>query len=61
MPGRPSKRTSEAKTNVLRIRMSPDNRRLLERAAALCGLDTSAWARSELIALARTMVRKKQG
>ena len=57
---RPKKPTAEAKSYMLRIRMTEAERQLLEEAARAKSLDTSAWARSELVALARKVIAKNQ-
>jgi uncharacterized protein (DUF1778 family) len=56
MAGRAKKPLSQAKTYTLRIRMTQSQRALLEEAARLRGLETSTWARSELIALANEVL-----
>ena len=50
---------SEAKTYMLRIRMTEADRALMEEAAKAKSLETSTWARSELVALAKKMLSKK--
>lgn len=52
MAGRPKGPTGNARDNVLRIRLTDEERQLLDEAASAVTLDTSTWARSELIALA---------
>jgi uncharacterized protein (DUF1778 family) len=42
---------------MLRIRMTEEDRALLERAAKEKSLETSSWARSELVALAKRLLR----
>ena len=44
---------------MLRIRMSQEDRRLLDEAARLKSLQLSSWARSELVALARKLLERK--
>jgi uncharacterized protein (DUF1778 family) len=44
---------------MLRIRMTEDERKLLEEAAKSKSLETSTWARSELVSLARKLLRGK--
>jgi uncharacterized protein (DUF1778 family) len=56
---RPNKPKTEAKTYMLRIRMTEDERLLLEQAAKTKSLETSTWARSELVSLARKLTGKK--
>jgi hypothetical protein len=55
MAGRPKKQTSDARGNVLRIRLSEEERKALDEAAQGKTLDTSTWARAELLALARAV------
>ncbi len=50
---RKKKPVGEARENVLRIRLTEEERALLDRAAETRTLETSTWARSELIALAK--------
>jgi hypothetical protein len=51
--GRPKKQISDARENVLRIRLSDAERKALDAAAGLKTLDTSTWARMELLQLAK--------
>lgn len=53
MAGRPKKPESEVKTYMLRIRMTEEERALLDAVAQAKSLQLSSWARSELLALAR--------
>jgi uncharacterized protein (DUF1778 family) len=57
---RPKKQTDEVRTNILRIRLTADERRVLDEAARARSLDTSAWARSALLELSRRMLKKKK-
>ena len=59
MAGRPKKAEAEARGNVLRIRLTETERQALAGAARAKGLETSSWARSELIALARKLLGNK--
>jgi hypothetical protein len=59
MAGRHKKPESEAKSYMLRIRMTEAERKLLEAAAKSRSLETSTWARSELVALARRLLKPK--
>ncbi len=59
MAGRPKKPEGDAKAYMLRIRMTEEDRKLLEAAAKLKSLELSTWARSELVALARKSPGKK--
>jgi uncharacterized protein (DUF1778 family) len=56
MAGRTKKPESEAKTYMLRIRMTEAERALLENAARARALETSTWARSELVSLAKKLL-----
>jgi hypothetical protein len=57
MAGRPKKQADEKRANFLRIRLTQNERDEIDGAAKRKGLDTSSWARSELLALARRMSR----
>jgi uncharacterized protein (DUF1778 family) len=57
MAGRHKKPDAEAKTYMLRIRMTEEERSLLEQAAKAKSLETSTWARSELVALAKKIIK----
>lgn len=59
MAGRHKKPDAEAKSYMLRIRMTEADRVLLEEAARSRSLETSTWARSELVALARKLIGRK--
>jgi uncharacterized protein (DUF1778 family) len=59
MAGRRKKPEGESKTYMLRIRMTEAERALLEEAAKVKSLETSTWARSELVALARKLIAKR--
>lgn len=61
MAGRHKKPKSDAKSYMLRIRMTEEDRALLEEAAKAKSLETSTWARSELVALARKLLGRKAG
>jgi len=56
---RPKKPPGEVRENVLRIRLTDDERELIDAAARAKSLDSSAWARSELLALARGLAGRK--
>ena len=58
MAGRPKKPSAESKSYMLRIRMTEAERAMLERTAKSKSLDTSTWARSELLALAKKIMGK---
>lgn len=50
---RKKKLETQARENVLRIRLTEEERAMLDQVAEAKTLDTSTWARSELIALAK--------
>jgi len=53
MRGRPPKPKAERRTNVLRILLTEQDRRTLDKAAKTKGMDTSTWARMVLLEAAR--------
>jgi uncharacterized protein (DUF1778 family) len=57
--GRPRKTPGEAMTYMLRVRMTVEERDLLERAAKAKSLQLSSWVRSEMVALARKVLAKQ--
>ena len=59
MRGRPKKPSGETKENVLRVRLTTEERKTLDNAAKAKSLETSTWARSELMLLAKTLLGKK--
>jgi hypothetical protein len=59
MAGRPKKPEAEKRTNTLRIRLAEAERERLDKAAEEKGLETSTWARSELLALAKRLLGGK--
>jgi uncharacterized protein (DUF1778 family) len=59
MPGRPKKSKPDSKTYMLRIRMTEEDRELIDAAAKTKSLESSTWARSELVGLARKILAKK--
>jgi uncharacterized protein (DUF1778 family) len=59
MKGRPKKPEGEAKTYMLRVRMSAEERDLLDAAARAKSLQLSSWVRSEMLALARRVLNGK--
>jgi hypothetical protein len=56
---RPPKAKGEARGNVLRVRLTEAERQALDEAAKSKGLETSTWARSELVARARQLLGGK--
>ncbi len=56
MVGRPKKSESDTLSYMLRVRMSEEDRELLERAAKFKSLQLSTWARTELVSLARKLL-----
>ena len=61
MRGRPKKPPGESRKTFFQIRMTEEERDTLKRAAEARSLDASAWARSELLALARKILAKQGG
>jgi uncharacterized protein (DUF1778 family) len=59
MAGRPKKPDDEARDNVLRIRLTTEERKTLDEAAKARGLESSTWARMELLTLAKKLLRAK--
>jgi hypothetical protein len=57
---RPKKPEGEAKKNFLRIRLTDEEREQLDRAAREKNLETSTWARAELLGLARRILRQSE-
>jgi len=53
---RPKKPKSENRENFLRIRLTDAERKVLDEAATARTLDTSTWARGELLQLAKRKV-----
>jgi hypothetical protein len=60
MAGRAKKPLSQVKSYTLRIRLTQAQRTLLEEAAQSRGLETSTWARAELLALAKELLPTKE-
>ena len=60
MAGRKKKPEGESKNYMLRIRMTEEERKLLEEAAKSKSLETSTWARSELVMLAKRIEKKSE-
>jgi uncharacterized protein (DUF1778 family) len=58
MAGKP-KKPEERKSFMLRVRMTQQDRELLEEAAKSKSLELSTWARSELVALAKRVLKEK--
>jgi len=56
---RPRKNDGEVRENILRIRLTDAERALLEEAAKSRSLETSSWARSELLVLAKKMIGQR--
>jgi hypothetical protein len=48
--GRPKKPDAERRSTTLRIRLTRAERTDLDQLANACGMDTSTWAREELLA-----------
>lgn len=56
---RPKKKESEAKSYILQIRMTDAERDTLAYAAKAKNLETSTWARMELLALAKRIIARQ--
>ena len=54
--GRPKKIPGEARDNILRIRLTDEERAVVDEAAQAKSLDSSAWARSLLIEQAKNVL-----
>ena len=59
MKGRPKKDASERRENFLRIRLTDSERAALDEAAQSKSLDTSAWARTLLLDLAKKHLKAR--
>jgi hypothetical protein len=59
MKGRPKKPDTERRDSILQVRLTAAERATLDAAASSKALDTSAWVRSEVLALAARMVGRK--
>lgn len=57
MAGKP-KKPDQVKSFMLRIRMTEAERDLLERAAKERSLGMSSWVRSEIVAMAKRILKK---
>jgi hypothetical protein len=60
MTGRPKKAAQQRRTNLLRIRLSVAKRAALEEAARQQSLETSTWARFELLNRARQLLKQRE-
>jgi len=59
MMGRPKKPKGQQRENVLRVRLTEDERERLDAAATAAALDTSTWARTTLLSVATKGPRQK--
>ncbi|HEX3151425.1 MAG TPA: hypothetical protein VHR66_25325 [Gemmataceae bacterium] len=59
MRGRPKKPDTERRDSILQVRLTAEERAILDAASARKALDTSAWVRSEMLALAAKVIAKK--
>jgi hypothetical protein len=55
---RPPKKPADARTNVLRVRLTQRERQELDQAALSVGLEVSTWARFELLDFAKKLAKK---
>lgn len=51
--GRPKKAPGESRDAILQVRLTGEERKMLDDAARMKSLDTSAWVRTEVLAIAR--------
>lgn len=58
---RPKKAASKVKSTYFRFRLTEDEKKIIDAAALSRSLDSSAWARSELIALAKKLSNVSRG
>jgi uncharacterized protein (DUF1778 family) len=58
MAGKP-KDPAKVKKYMLRVRMTEDERRLVDEAARLKSLETSTWVRVEIVAVARKVLARQ--
>lgn len=56
---RPKKQPGEGRTAILQIRLTADEKELIEAAAHAHSLDVSAWVRMEILARARHTTEPK--
>lgn len=56
--GRPKKDPGEVRNYILQVRLTTDERELLDSAARVKSLDTSAWVRMEALQLARVILNR---
>ena len=57
---RPKKSAEDGRKLFLQIRLTADEKQLFADAAKLLGLDVSAWVRSELLPVARRVIRSQK-
>lgn len=57
---RPKKSAEDGRKEFVQIRLTADEKRLFAEAARLLGLDVSAWVRSELLPVARRVIRAEK-
>lgn len=60
MAGRKKKPDAEVRENVLRVRLTEEERALLDAAAQEKGLETSTWVRVEMLALAKRSLKDRE-
>jgi uncharacterized protein (DUF1778 family) len=58
MRGRPKKPAGETRKRLFQIRVTEEERAVVEQAAVAKGLDASAWARSTLMEQAKAVLRR---
>jgi uncharacterized protein (DUF1778 family) len=57
--GRPKKPPGEARNSILQVRLTAAERKVLDDAANAKALDTSAWVRMEVLAIAKRLLGKE--
>jgi hypothetical protein len=57
---RPKKDKNKRKSTYFRFRLTEQEKMLIEEAASRRSLDSSAWARSELLAMAKKLAKAAQ-
>jgi uncharacterized protein (DUF1778 family) len=60
MRGRPKKPPGDTRKTFFQIRVTDEEREIIKQAAEAKSLDASAWARSELLSLARKILASER-
>jgi uncharacterized protein (DUF1778 family) len=59
MRGRPKKPNPERRDSILQVRLTAEERAVLDEAARGVALETSTWVRMEALALAKKLLGRK--